>query len=296
MAAVHGHDGFLHLAIGFLKHCEKQKRWIKNKDHYFGSTCGYTGIGIALVLKLFLHNSISNESSLRSFLSRYNEEQFVNIINETIGNFVDAVEQFCPVTGVFNGIMGLIKEGAMQDRMAADDEPAKVYELSADGSNITVGVTSISFATNECSTFHHATLYIPIGNEDRCFIVDSWAATDKGNFTCRRLSYRQFQTQEVKAALVYLKSADISKKDDIAAIFNHFFKAHHTFTDNIHQLPRKTENLINVFIVNPNYIEYVYARCEAAIKSGEQTQSAFGGKRKKKKKKKKTIKKKYKIV
>lgn len=286
IASVHvPREVFFNFAIQFLEHCESNKKWEKNGGIYFGSTCGYTGPGIGLVIKLFMTNNIYSQHTLHEFLinSESHIEQFMDIINEAIGNFMDVIDE-CPVTGVNNGISGLLakeKEKARPDSpLMATDEPANVYKVEEGGRNLEEGVNVISFTTraHQCDTFHHATLFIDKPN-NICFIIDSWATSNDMPFECRPLTFRQFTFEEVIHALDRLNSDDISH-GEIVHIFQDYFNAHNTFIENI-----PSYGLLSVHTVNPKYIEDVYTICEERIKSGKQTGSEFGGKPRKRYKK-----------
>jgi hypothetical protein len=278
------HEDFFNFAIEFLQYCESNKKWEKNDGKDFSATCGYTGPGIGLVIKLFMTNNIYSKDTLYEFLGNlYNSdmEQFINIINETIGNFVDIID-VCPVTGVNNGIYGLLKEQKEKqyEGSIAIDEPIKVYKVAEDGSNLVEGVNVISFTSRqfECDTFHHATLYM-IPESDICYIIDSWSTSEGVQFECRPLTFRQFTVGEVIYALNRLNSDDILP-EEITYIFQYYFIAHYTFIEKIPDVV-----LFSVHTVSPDYIEEVYTICEQRIKSREQTKSDFGGKPRKKNRK-----------
>ena len=95
-------------AISFLTECEPTKKWKKITGN-FVRTCGYTGPGIGLLLQLFDEWGVFDISSLTRILQiqHLNMEQFMDIVNETIGNFLD-VMPFCPVTGTEFGTSGLL--------------------------------------------------------------------------------------------------------------------------------------------------------------------------------------------
>jgi hypothetical protein len=269
-------------AIGFLNFCNKNKKWDKHAGDFSG-TCGYTGPGIGLVLKLFQHNNIYNHLTLDDFLQSHSftPQLFMDIINETIGNFLDVVKD-CPVTDVQQGIRGLLeaqKEKASPTSMQTD-EPPLVYKVEEGGINLIEGVNVISFTTREngCDTFHHAALYT-IPEYDICFIIDSWATNAGGTFECRPLTSKQFSLGEVIRCIDRLNSDDISPAE-MRDIFGHYFMAHPTFLPQIATFGRFT-----VSTLSPKYIEEVYSECEKRIRKG-QTKSDFGGKLHKKRNKK----------
>ena len=287
IASVHvPHNVLFDFAINFLNYCESNKKWVKTTG-YTGATCGYTGPGIGLVIKIFQHNGIYDRETLQAFLhsDNFTEEQFIDIINETIGNFADFIMDVCPVTDAIQGTRGLLEkefERARPDSpLMQTDEPAKVFKVEEGGRNLVEGVNVISFATRAhmCATFHHATLFIDKPN-DICFIIDSWSTpADVEPFECRPLTFRQFTFSEVIHALDRLNSDDISLEETIY-IFQRYFIAHQSFLHDI-----QNYGLLIVHTVNPDYIEKVYAICEDKIKSGKQTMTDFGGQPRKKNRK-----------
>lgn len=297
IASVHvPREVLFNFAIYFLNHSEANKKWIKYPGGSSG-TCGYTGPGIGLVIKIFQHNDIYDEHTLEAFLHSvgFTRQQFIDIINETIGNFADFVRNdVCPVTGVTAGISGLLEEQKEKARpnstVMQTDEPQVVYTVEEDGSNLVEGVNVISFTSRArgCDTFHHATLYT-IHETNVCFIIDSWTTPEGVPFECRPLTYRQFSFSEVIHQLDRLNSDDISP-GEMAHIFGHYFMAHPVFLQNIPNM-----GLVTVNTVSPDYIVDVYNRCEKRIREG-QIKSDFGGKlRKKRNKKTRKLNKKYKI-
>jgi hypothetical protein len=277
------HVFLIAFAIKFLNHCESVKKWTIYPG-YSAGTCGYTGPGIGLVIKIFQRNGIYNQATLDAFLRPRNfpMDLFIDIINETIGNFLDFAKD-CPVTGVKYGMSGLLKhekERARPDSMQSD-EPPLVYTVGKDGGNLINGVNVISFTPREngCETFHHATLYTRPEN-DECFIIDSWSTDSRALvWECRPLTCRQFSFTDVIRQIDRLNSDDILQAD-MTHIFEHYFLAHPTFLTNMENFGRVT-----VSTVSSKYIEEVYDKCEQRIKDG-QTKSDFGGKLRKKRNKK----------
>ena len=293
MSSVVPHEIFFNFAIDFLNYCEANKNWVKNREG-FGATCGYTGPGIGLVIKIFQHHNIYNEETLQYSLRiiGFTKGQLMDIINETIGNFLDFVDE-CPVTGVTAGISGLLEKETERSRpnspVMQTDDPQVVYTVKEGGSNLVEGVNVISFTSRArgCDTFHHATLYT-IHETNVCFIIDSWATPEGVPFECRPLTYRQFSFSEVIHQLDRLNSDDISP-GEMAHIFGHYFMAHPAFLQNIPNM-----GLVTVNTVSPDYIVDVYNTCEKRIREG-QSKSDFGGKlRKKGNKKTRKLNKKYK--
>jgi hypothetical protein len=278
------HEIFFNFAIDFLNHCEANKNWVKNRG-YAGATCGYTGPGIGLVIKFFQHNQIYNEETLQHFLitNGFTIEQLMDIINETIANFLDVIDE-CPVTGVPQGIRGLLEKEAERSRpnstVMQTDDPQVVYTVEEGGSNLVEGVNVISFTSRAhgCDTFHHATLYT-IPETNVCFIIDSWATPEGVPFECRPLTCRQFSFREVIHQLDRLNSDAISP-EEMTHIFGYYFMAHAAFLQNIPNL-----GLVTVNTVSPDYIVDVYTTCEKRIREG-QSKSDFGGKLRKKRNKK----------
>ena len=281
-------ETMIRFAINFLTHCESQKKWVKFAG-YSGATCGYTAPGIGLVIKIFRHNLIYDGNTLMKFLHKFNltMQSFVDIINETIGNFADYID-VCPVTDVLSGTRGLLKKEFERAKpgstLMVTDEPAKVYKVKAGGSNLVEGANVISFSSrlDECSTFHHATLYT-IPEDNICFIIDSWATPIGTPYECRPLTYRQFSFGEVIHALDRLNSNDISS-GEATHIFSHYFIAHQNFLQTIQQRIQQL-GLFSVFTLRPEYIDEVYNICAMKNTSGKQKSSDFGGKSRKRSRK-----------
>jgi len=284
-------------AIEFLKLCEGAKIWRHNPGIYI-DTCGYTGPGIGLIIKLFEENGIYNDATLQAFLirSRLSITNFIDIINETIGNFLDLFD-FNPVTDTTRGLTGLIKHQIdtthNPDAMDLPIEDLEVYKIDSEGSNLSVGVNVISFTSEfyyDNDTFHHATIYF-LPEEDTCFILDSWYNNYDGS--CRPLTYRQFYFQEVKHALIRLNADNISI-EETQHIFTTYFLAHDSFIDvtipTIYETASESmdeddnpKTVFSLFTINPIFIETIYTACETDIRSGKKQKSNFGGYPRKKK-------------
>jgi hypothetical protein len=298
-------------AIRFLEFCEGSKIWRHNPGIYI-NTCGYTGPGIGLIIKLFEENGIYDDATLQAFLIRsgLSITNFVDIINETIGNFLDLFDEN-PVTETTQGVFGLIKDQIdtthNPDAMDLPIEDLEVYKIDSEGSNLSVGVNVISFTSDYLDnvTFHHATIYF-LPEEDTCFILDSWM--NNYDRRCRPLTYRQFSFQEVKYALIRLNSDDILV-EEAQHIFNTYFLAPESFIhlsipmiyETASESMDEVDNpktVFSLFTINPIFIETIYTACETNIRSGEQLESHFGGslrkkrntRRKKLRKKRKSIK------
>ena len=272
----------------FLKECERSRKWVGVTGD-LSATCGYTGPGIGLIVLLFERNNISDDNTLRAFLTLpenvrifghlpRSKEVFKDIVNETIGNFLDLSKR-TPVTETKNGVMGIIIEresiaarnmarAANPDAMdLIDDEIEKVFLV--DNSNIVKGVNIISFKDRSrgSSTFHHSAIYA-IPEENICFILDSWYDNYTG--TCRQLTCRQFSFEEVKDALVKLNSQSCTV-DDAYEIFAKYFQAANAFLNSIAR-----DNSFYVYVLNQEYIKSVYTKCETSIING-QPKSNLGG-------------------
>ena len=266
-------ESFFNFAIHILTLCEQNKKWEIAVGKY-DQTCGYTAPGIGLVIKLLEHNNIHNIDSLTTYLAQngITTEEFSDSINETIGNLLDDFKGHCPVTDVVSGIRGLIKqqietEAVASSMMEVDEEP-KIYKVAANGSNLKEGVNVISFVTRmfKCDTFHHSTLYMDVNNHF-CYIIDSWVSpTD-----CRPLSVRKFPIDEIIHALNALNSEDILPAQT-NSIFRHYFLPPDSFATT-----QYGDGLLNVYTLNPSYIEKLYTTCIIDLKIHKK-KTAFGGK------------------
>lgn len=268
-------------AIAFLMHCDSNKEW--NLKVGCSTTCGYTGPGIGLVILLFEHNQIYNDVTLQAFLNknRFTLKFFRDVINETIGNFADFIDE-APETNTKKGIRGIIEEQQAKLELKAtametdQDEPIEILKIEKINEGTFVkGVNIISFTSriHVVDTMHHSTLYV-IPEQDICFIIDSWINPD---YSCRPLSFRQFTFTEVRHALLRL-NADDATFEETVTIMDRYFMAPPSFSERV-----RVFGQILVHAVNPNYIKFIYQECERKISSGEQVKSAFGGYPRKKK-------------
>jgi len=184
-------------AIYFLGKCDYYKTWKKQgPSGDYIDTCGYSAPGIAILLLCFEELGIFNMNELTDWLRHTSipEETFMDIINETIANFLDIIIGRCPLTGVDNGIMGLIRNNSPE-----------VTRIDHD--SITPGVNLISFTPRgSCTTVHHAVLY-SIPEHNICIIIDSWMAgcRDGMDQRSRPISYRIWPLNEIIDALVELQ-------------------------------------------------------------------------------------------
>lgn len=185
---------FLNFAIQFLIHCEDNKTWIKYGGVGFIETCSYTSVGIGLIIIIFEMNHITNAEMLTNFLLEkdFTLNQFIYMINETIGNFMDIIE-VCPVVGVNNGIKGLIQKEIIDQRNSGN-----IIKAISGGHELMPGVNIISFTGRGfgiCQTFHHSTIYI---RNQEFHVIDSWRSS---NEVCRPLSIRTYSLEEGREAI-----------------------------------------------------------------------------------------------
>lgn len=188
------------LAIYFLGKCDYYKTW-KNQGPPgdYIDTCGYSAPGMAILLLCFEELGIFHMNDLNDWLRHIGvpEETFMDIINETIANFLDIIIGKCPLTGVDNGIMGLIENNSPEVTLV-------------DYHSITPGVNLISFTPRtSCTTVHHAVLY-SIPDHNICIIIDSWMAggRDGTDQRSRPISYRICPLTEIIDVLVELQTAN----------------------------------------------------------------------------------------
>ena len=256
-------------AIQFLMECETSKRWTRYRGD-FKRTCGYTGPGIAIVLKLFAMNRIVNEAALTAYLAAFRKtrRQLIDSVNETIGNLLDLADA-CPVSGVDFGIKGLL-EAEAENRSMETDMGARVRKYEAGDLREDGGIYLLSFSLRgpyKCETFHHATV-VTGPSTDTCFVIDSWFQTEE---VCRPLAVRRFVYRDFIRAITALNS-DALTLEDACAIFVQFFHAPPNINEffGVHGLP-----VVNV--VNPAYVDQLFFECDQLIASGRQTSSHFGG-------------------
>jgi hypothetical protein len=192
-----------------------------------------------------------------------------------------------PVTKTTYGIMGMIKEsiGKIANPAGAASSESMDVEMShdivkvslVDNTNLVEGANVISFTrdfkrgdtTYFNAPFHHATIYV-IADIGMCFILDSWRDADG---SCRPLTYRMHNLEEVKGALVKLNEQHVIE-DEIIDIFTRFFVSPEAFKQDIIS---KQNNNIKVYLVDAEYMKYVYTTCQTRIQDGSQTASNFGG-------------------
>jgi len=250
----------------------------------FSRTCGYTAPGIGLLLQLFDVWNVYDDSTLSTFLKRQhlNMEQFMDIVNETIGNFFDVIP-VCPVTETEFGMRGLLtrEQNKQSDSDLMDSGETNVYKVEGNGSNLVTGANVISFTsrTYGCDTIHHAVLYI-IPELDTCYIIDSWSTSKPTDFVkhCRPLQSRPHQIAAVYAIIDELNS-DIIKKERTIQILSHYVLAHdETISETIMRLGQVT-----VHTIKPSYIINVYIACIHRLLF-EGKESSFGGKTRKRNK------------
>ena len=142
-------ESMIAFAINVLTVCEAQKKWMKLTGP-LSMTCGYTAPGIAVLLQFFGHYGIPYMNTLEQVLETLNwsNEQFMFIVNETIGNLLDLHPE-CPVTAVPYGIKGLIaRDHAVQMPIQGGCAAAKpiTHIVTPGGANLSDGPNIISFA------------------------------------------------------------------------------------------------------------------------------------------------------
>jgi len=257
----------------------------------FVRTCGYTGPGIGILLQLFEHNHIFNKETLHSFLTiqHLSEEQFMDIINETIGNLLD-IMPVCPITQTTRGISGLLvreqsKSTKPEEEMKDEnEEPPIIYKVSSGGSNLKPGANVISFTsrTHGCDTIHHAVLYI-VQKLNTCYIIDSWSTSNPTDFDkhCRPLVSRPHHIDAVYAIIDELNSNTIIPERTFQ-ILSEYFLAH---DESIRQTIIAIRQ-VTVHTINPLYLHHIYTESERLIRSGSTHMessfvSSFGGKTRK---------------
>jgi hypothetical protein len=269
-------------ANSFLTYVEANKVWVINTGLYI-NTCGYTGPGMAVLLNLFVSHGIHDMATLDAYLAtlytgpgashNFNLQLLVNMVNETIGNFLDISVGRCPITNVDHGISGLAQQE--MDRMAPDamdtDIPSRFYPIAAGGMNLVDGVNLISFTGRSTHhTFHHAVLYI-IRSENVCYIMDSWSTPQGVPFDSRGMEIRRYDLDEVIRRIDLLNQT--TNVRDIIYIMAHYFKSHSSFNDRMIRSP----GAISVNTIDPAYISVVFAQATKDVLSGKPT--GFGRKK-----------------
>ena len=94
------------LAINNIITCDKNKSWVNQSKGDYIKTCGYTAPGIAALLLFFSEHNISSQDELQTKLDELGITfpTFIDIINEVIGNLLDIIKGFCPITTVYKGV------------------------------------------------------------------------------------------------------------------------------------------------------------------------------------------------
>jgi len=273
-------DSIIAFAIEFLTVCEARKTWVKLTGP-LSMTCGYTAPGIGILLQLFRPHNISSAPELERFLQHINwpMDQFIFIVNETIGNLLDMIPE-CPVTQTQYGIRGLlVTEYSEQKIPGCGRGGGIVYKVEPGGANLVEGANIISFARRiqHCETFHHAVIY-KISQINACYIIDSWV--EPRGIDCRPLSSRRHIGNEVYAIIDELNS-DIITRERTYEILTTYFRGHF---GSIGQMLQMTDERIMVNTISPGYIQHVYTQCENIARTGQP--SSFGGKKRNKSKSK----------
>ena len=261
-------------AIQFLMECETSKQWTKQGWRDFKRTCGYTGPGIVIVLKLFAMYRIVDEAALVAYLLSVHKTRrhLIDSVNESIGNLLDLADE-CPVSGVAFGVNGLLRAEA-EDRSMKTDlgprvKPFEAGDLAEEG-----GVYLLSFSgrDHKCETFHHAAVVTYPEADPRaggvCFVIDSWFQTAT---VCRPLTARRFSYVDLIRALSIINSDELTL-EAACTIFLDFFGA----PPNIDDFFGRRYGLPVVNVVNSFYINQLFFECDRLIASGEQTSSHFG--------------------
>jgi hypothetical protein len=286
-------ESMIAFAIHVLTSCEAQKKWMKLTGP-LSMTCGYTAPGIAVLLQFFGHYGIPYMNTLDQVLKNLNwsNEQFMFIVNETIGNLLDLHPE-CPVTAVPYGIRGLIARDhavqmPIQGGCAAVQMPIQggcaavqpiTQIVTPGGANLSDGPNIISFAYRvpECYTFHHAVIY-KISEANICYVIDSWVGT-KGPASWRPITSRSFTEIDLYGKIDELNS-DVITEARTNEILITYFGAH---IETIGEI-LKMSGRIMVHTISPAYIQHVYTQCFHNAITGQK--SSFGGKKRNKSKSK----------
>ena len=271
--------------IYILYRSENRKIW-KTAGDYTG-TCGYTAPSITILLLILDSMKIENMTELIKYFDNLSPKKithFYNILNETIGNFLD-LSQVCPETQVYNGIKGLITRFTQCPTL----NQIKKLKVSGGYPNLVEGANLISFVgrgDSRYTTFHHAVIYIANNN---AYVIDSWADGGPNTprvFTCRHPTYRQIDKRELFDSLNALISTN-----DLAvthAIMLNIFMAHQSILN--------TRYNIDIYVTENSYIMEIYNRISNANPPDSSFNTAFGGRmyysnRTPKKRRRKTIRK-----
>lgn len=273
-------DSIIAFAIQFLTVCEARKTWVKLTGP-LSMTCGYTAPGIGILLQLFRPHNISSTPELERFLQiiHWTMDQFIFIVNETIGNLLDLIP-VCPVTQTQYGVRGLlVDEYSVQTIPGRGRGGGIVYKVEPGGVNLVEGANIISFARriHHCETFHHAVLY-KISAINACYIIDSWV--EPRGIDCRPLSSRRHHAHEVYAIIDEINSDEITKERTYELLTT-YFRGHFA---SIGQMFKETDERIMVNTISPGYVQHIYTQCENLARSDQP--SSFGGKKRNKSKNK----------
>jgi hypothetical protein len=256
-----GLESLFFLSIYILTICDKRKiTWTINEaQRTCIGTCGYTGPGIAIILNLLIENNIKTYDQFINYINTYKiETKLINTINDTILNFLD-LSNFCPITKVDRGIMGLAKE-THEEKMQTEDTsvfyPIRFYRNGnynlIGTTNLQEGVNLISFTDRNATvenlcTFHHSVIYIH-NKSGTGYIIDSWATPQGVPFDSRPIEFRKYGLITLfKALYTITNSNDINES---ANFINFYFQAH---TATLRPI------LYNIGITDPNKIKEVYA-------------------------------------
>lgn len=279
MSIVLNNEQYLRLgvyALSFLNYCQENRNWVRITGNLSG-TCGYTGPGFYIVLRLFEENGIYDDTTFRQNIARltntaedYDTQRrlLVNIVNETIGHLFDLSDALCPITGLRYGLSGLAQK---EKDTIFRTKPANFYRIATESTNLVPGANLITFTfRGDCETIHHATLYF-IPNENVCYITDSWATSvSYPGFECRLTNSRRYNMSEVITAINILNNtANIELTRDIMAFF---FHSHSSLYVTMLTLSKTLE----VHTTRPEYIKDLYEKVREAVLRGDPT--LFGGK------------------
>ena len=261
-------DDLFTLSIKILTICDGRKtNWtIKESQHSCIGTCGYTGPGIAIILNLLIENNIKTEDQFIIYINTYKietkfETKLLDTINDTILNFFD-LSNFCPITEVDRGIMGLAKE-THEEKMQTEDTsvfyPLRFHRNCTNNligtTNLQEGVNLISFTARNATvenlcTFHHSVIYIH-NKSGTGYIIDSWATPQGVPFDSRPIEVRKYDLITLFEALYTITNSNSVYES--AYFINLYFQAH---TATLRPI------LYNIGITDPNKIKEVYAIVE----------------------------------
>jgi hypothetical protein len=247
------------LSIRILQECDSRKTtWEGENQGEYINTCGYSGPGIAIILDLFIENNIKTYEQFQKYITNLsigsfdsNSFKLINIINDTIRNFLD-IANVCPITKVELGIMGLAKESHPEIMQIKDTPDFYPIQISENGTNLQEGVNLIAFTAREATfenlcTFHHSVLYIH-NKSGMGYIIDSWTTPGNCPYDARPIEVRPYPLPELFNALHIITHSE--NTDQIFYTIDKYFKAHTASLQRI---------LYNIGITNPNKIKEVYA-------------------------------------